>query len=293
MSTRNNVPLAISLFIVAVSLNAIKDGIAKLLSAEITPITILSIQYMFLVVILSVPIGLYFGKKELIPPKIWLQILRSFSACLGIGFYYWSVSFIHIADAIAVVFVSPLIVTALSPWLLGERPLGFRRIIAVLVGFSGVVVILQPSLAGETPGYLIALCSGLFISFFYLLNRKLAPESPLICGVFHISICSSFLLLPLLFFFSSPISPSQLPYLSYFAVFSALGQIGMIAAFRLAAANIVSPFVYFQIIAATFVGYYLFGAVPNKMTWIGIFIITGAGIYIALREIKLEQKNLK
>ena len=61
----------------------------------------------------------------------------------------------------------------------------------------------------------------------------------------------------------------------------------------LAAANIVSPFVYFQIIAATFVGYYLFGAVPNKMTWIGIFIITGAGIYIALREIKLEQKNLK
>ena len=293
MSTRNNVPLAIFLFIGAVSLNSIKDGISKLLSAEITPVTFLSIQYMFLVVILSVPISLYFGNRALKPPKIWLQLLRGASACLGVGFYYWSVSFIHIADAIAVVFVSPLIVTALSPWLLGERQLGFRRIIAVLVGFSGVIIILQPSLAGETPGYLIALCSGLFISFFYLLNRKLAPESPLICGVFHISICSSFLLLPLLFFFSSPISASQLPYLSYFAVFSALGQIGMIAAFRLAAANIVSPFVYFQIIAATFVGYYLFGAVPNKMTWIGIFIITGAGIYIALREIKLEQKNLK
>ena len=65
----------------------------------------------------------------------------------------------------------------------------------------------------------------------------------------------------------------------------------MIAAFRLAAANIISPFIYAQIIAATAVGYYLFGAIPDKMTWFGILIIVGAGIYIALREIKLEQNN--
>ena len=65
----------------------------------------------------------------------------------------------------------------------------------------------------------------------------------------------------------------------------------MIAAFKLAAANIVSPFIYAQIIAATAVGYYLFGAIPHKTTWFGILIIVGAGIYIALREIELEQNN--
>ena len=65
----------------------------------------------------------------------------------------------------------------------------------------------------------------------------------------------------------------------------------MVAAFRLAAANVVSPFIYAQIIAATAVGYYLFGAIPNKMTWLGISIIVGAGIYIALREIQLEKKS--
>ena len=289
MSTRNNVPLAIFLFIGAVSFNAIKDGISKLFSAEITPVTFLSIQYMFLTLILSVPISLYFGNKALIPPRILLQLLRGVSACLGVGFYYWSVGFIHIADAIAVVFVSPLIVTSLSPWLLGERPLGFRRIIAIFIGFVGVTIILRPSFTGETPGYLIALGSGIFISFFYLLNRKLAPESPLICSVFHTALCASFFLFPLLFFFSSPISRVQLPYLSSFAVLSAIGQIGMIAAFRLAAANVVSPFIYAQIIAATAVGYYLFGAIPDKMTWFGISIIVGAGIYIALREIQLEK----
>ena len=230
---------------------------------------------MFLVVILSVPIGLYFGKRELIPPKIWLQILRSFSACLGIGFYYWSVSFIHIADAIAVVFVSPLIVTALSPWLLGERPLGFRRIIAVLVGFSGVIIILQPSLAGETPGYLHSIMFRVIYLFFLSFESKISTRKSTYLRSFSYLSLFIFFLLPLLFFFSSPITQSQLPYLSCFAIFSAIGQIGMIAAFRLAAANIVSPFVYFQIIAATFVGYYLFGAVPNKMTWFGIFIITG------------------
>ena len=196
MSTSSNAPLAICLFVGAVSFNAIKDGISKLLSAEITPVTFLSIQYIFLMIILFIPISFFFGNKALIPPKIWLQLLRGASACLGVGFYYWSVGFIHIADAIAVVFVSPLIVTALSPLLLGERPLGLKRIIAIIIGFCGVIIILQPSFTGKTPGYLIALCSGVFISFFYLLNRKLAPESPLICSVFHTALCASFFLKP-------------------------------------------------------------------------------------------------
>ncbi len=289
MSTRNNVPLAIFLFVVAVSFNAVKDGISKLLSAEISPVTFLFIQYIFLMIILSIPISLYFGNKALIPPKILLQLLRSASACLGVGFYYWSVGFIHIADAIAVVFVSPLIVTGLSPWLLGERPLGLRRIVAILIGFIGVIIILRPSFSGETPGYLIALGSGVFISFFYLLNRKLAPESPLVCGVFHTALCASFFLVPLMFFFSSPISRAQIPYLSGFAVLSAIGQIGMIAAFRLAAANVVSPFIYAQIIAATAVGFYLFGEIPDKITWFGILIVVSAGIFIALKEIEFEK----
>ena len=289
MSTRNNVPLAIFLFVGAVSFNATKDGISKLLSPEVNPVTFLSIQYIFLMLILSIPISLYFGNKALIPPKIWLQLLRGACACLGVGFYYWSVVFIHIADAIAVVFVSPLIVTALSPWLLRERPLGIRRIIAIFVGFIGVIIISQPSFTGKTPGYIIALGSGFFISFFYLLNRKLAPESPLICGVFHTALCASFFLLPMLFFFSSPLNHEQLPYLSAFAILSAIGQIGMIGAFRLAAANVVSPFIYAQIIAATAVGYYLFDAIPSKMTWFGILIIVSAGVYVALREIKIEQ----
>lgn len=291
MSTYNRTSLGIFLFVGAVSINAVKDGISKLLSAEITPVTFLSIQYMFLVILLSIPITLYFGRRALIPPRLWLQLLRGGSACLGVGFYYWSVHFIHIADAIAVVFVSPLIVTTLSPLLLGERPLGARRIMAVLIGFIGVIIILQPSFTGQTPGYLIALGSGFFISFFYLLNRKLSQESPLICSVFHTALCASLFLLPLLFFYASPIHQSQLPLLASFAIFSAFGQIGMIAAFRLAAANIISPFIYAQIIAATAVGYYLFGAIPDKMTWFGILIIVGAGIYIALREIKLEKNN--
>ena len=133
MSTYNRTSLGIFLFVGAVSINAVKDGISKLLSAEITPVTFLSIQYMFLVILLSIPITLYFGRCALIPPRLWLQLLRGGSACLGVGFYYWSVHFIHIADAIAVVFVSPLIVTTLSPLLLGERPLGARRIMAVLI----------------------------------------------------------------------------------------------------------------------------------------------------------------
>ncbi len=282
-----NSRLGISLMIAAMMVNASKDGIAKLLAASYTPLTILLIQFIATSLVLA-PIVIHKnGARALIPNQIFAQILRSAFVTVGVGLYYWAINFIHIADATAMVFIAPLIVTALSPWILGE-PLGRRRTIAVIIGFLGVLVILRPTMEGDRTGYFIALVSGVFLAAFYMANRKLANTTPILASTFYTSFIGIILLLPLLSFYWVTPKVDDVTLLLGFTSLATLGQIFMVASFSFAAANVIAPFVYTQIIWATTVGYILFDTVPDQWSWTGIAIVAMAGVYIAIREIKLK-----
>ena len=183
--------------IAAMMFNATKDGIAKMLAASYTPLTILLIQFTVTSLILAPMVIQKNGARALLPDKWFGQILRSAFVTVGVGLYYWAINFIHIADATAMVFVAPLLVTALSPWVLGE-PLGSRRIIAVAIGFLGVLVILRPTMEGDRTGYFIALISGVFLAAFYMSNRKLADSTPILASAFYTSFIGMILLIPFL-----------------------------------------------------------------------------------------------
>jgi drug/metabolite transporter (DMT)-like permease len=283
-----NPPLGISLMVAAMVVNASKDGIAKLLAASYTPLTILLIQFIATCLVLAPLVIHKNGARALIPNQPIAQVLRSAFVTVGVGLYYWAINFIHIADATAMVFVAPLIVTALSPWVLGE-PIGRRRTIAVIVGFIGVLVILRPTMEGDRTGYFIALCSGVFLAAFYMANRKLAGTTPILASTFYTSFIGVLLLLPLLSFYWVTPKIDDIELLLGFTTLATLGQIFMVASFSFAAANVIAPFVYTQIIWATTVGYYLFGALPDTWGWVGIAIVAAAGVYIAIREIKLKE----
>lgn len=77
--------------------------------------------------------------------------------------------------------------------------------------------------------------------------------------------------------------------LSSFSILATLGQIFMVGAFSFAAANIIAPFIYTQILWATMVGYIMFNAFPDRWSWTGILIVVTAGVYIAIREINLKK----
>jgi drug/metabolite transporter (DMT)-like permease len=274
--------------IASMVINSSKDGIAKLLSSNYSPLTILFIQFIATSLILAPVVIQKNGARYLVPDRLLPQALRSLFVALGVGLFYWAINFINIADATAMLFVAPLIVTALSPSILGE-PIGRRRTIAVIIGFLGVLVILRPTMDGDRTGYFLALSAGIFIAAYYIANRKLASEASILASTYYTSILGAIIISPLLPLFWTTPDINDFWILLGFVVLATLGQIFMIGAFNFAAANIIAPFVYTQIIWATIIGYLLFNTFPDIWGWIGIAIVVIAGLYIAFREISLEK----
>ena len=285
---KTNPLLGISLMLAAMAVNSSKDGIAKLLAPSYSPLTILFIQFVTTSLILAPIVIKKNGARRLIPDKLLPQALRSSFIAFGLGLFYWAINFINIADATAMLFVAPLIVTALSPSILGE-PIGRRRTIAVIIGFLGVLVILRPTMDGDRTGYFLALSAGIFIAAYYIANRKLASEASILASTYYTSILGAIIISPLLPLFWTTPDINDFWILLGFVVLATLGQIFMIGAFNFAAANIIAPFVYTQIIWATIIGYLLFNTFPDIWGWIGIAIVVIAGLYIAFREISLEK----
>ena len=280
--------LGICLMTAAMFFNSSKDSIAKLLSDTYSPISLTFVQLFATTIILLPFVVFRNGIDSIIPNPIIPQVLRSIFLTIGLGFFYWSVNFIHIADATAMVLISPLIVAALSPVILKE-PIGPPRTIAVLIGFVGVLIILRPTMDADRLGYLIALGAGVFIAAYYIANRKLSSAAPIIASTFYSSLIGVIVLIPIVSLFWTNLNSEDFWFLSGFVLLATIGQIFMLGAFSLAAASVIAPFVYTQIAWATFLGYLIFNSFPDKWSWIGIVIVVTTGIYIALQEASVKK----
>ena len=189
------------------------------------------------------------------------------------------------------VFVAPIVVTAFSPFFLGEK-LGLHRSVAVLVGFAGVFIILRPDFGGERVGYIIGFAAGFCLGLFHMANRKLYTYQPQLVAVTYTALLGALMLTPIVPF--NWVTPRMLDshILVAFLILSTVGQILLISAFSYAAASTLAPFQFTQMVAATIVGVIIFDTFPDAITWLGISFVVLAGLYIALREtIVAKQDN--
>ncbi len=273
----------IFVLIVALSLNSIKDGLAKELDGYYPPAYLLCVQLIVASFILVPLIVHRYGRSVLAPQPFPQQIFRAIFFISGVGLFSWSLNFIPLADATSMVFVAPLVVTAVSPFFLGEK-LGAHRITAVIVGFAGVIVMTRPDLEGDRAGYFIALAAGGTLGFFYMMNRKLAALQPQLVAVTHASLIGAVLLLPSVPFLWVPFRPEDGLIIAGFLIFALAGQVLLISAFSYTPASVLAPFQYTQLVAATLFGVIVFDAFPDGMTWLGIALVVIAGLYVAYRE---------
>ena len=284
-------PLIGILFVsTALSINAVKDGVAKLLGGYYPPLMLVWIHLAFTCLLLMPLVFKKYGRTVLFPQKFGIQVLRSTLFVLGISLFYWSLNYIPLADTTSMVFIAPIVVTALSPIILGEK-LGLHRSLAVLVGFVGVYIILRPEFSGDRFGYILGLGAGSCLGMFYMANRKLAEYQPQLVAVTYTAIFGTLLLLPTLPFVWIVPRPSDSALLTSFVLLAIIGQIFLISAFSYTKASTLAPFQYTQLIAATIVGVIVFDTFPDQTTWLGIFLIVVSGLYIALREAMITQKG--
>lgn len=289
MAEDRNKPLAgIMLMTTAMALFVVKDSFAKIIVSEISPAQIIWTQQLAVFILLGAATLLRHGRPALIPTPYGWQAVRGLASVTGIGALYWALSYIPLADATAMASVAPAVVVLLSPLLIGER-IGPLRIIAVLVGFAGVLIILRPGFGGRSVGYLIALGAGVFMALFYVGNRRLAGLHPPLATIAHNALFGVAALAPAMpFVWTDPVAGHLFDF-SCFLAFSVTGQSLLVSAFLFAPAFTIAPYQYTNILFSIVAGYVVFTALPGTAAWIGIVLITASGIFIALREAQLAR----
>lgn len=269
--------------IAAMSVVPFMDVIAKELSGHLPLMQIVWARYFFHFCLILPVVLLRYGPRQLLPRRPLLQLLRGALLLASTILFFAAIARMPLADALALVFVSPLVVTALSPWLLGES-VGLRRRIAVIVGFLGAMLIVRPGVDGLQWPALLALGAGCVFGLYILSTRRLAGSAPPLVTLTYTAAVGA-----LVMSFIAPsdwVTPSltDLGAMGLMGLIAATGHFLLIKAFDYAPASLLAPFTYSEIIMTTFLGLVVFGDFPGPWTWAGVAILIGSGLYISLRE---------
>ena len=260
----------------------VMDGLAKYLSVDLPVLQIVWARYFFTVVITLSFIIIFFRKQLVWTSKPKLQLFRGLILLCANMLFFYAISIISLTKALTLAFVAPLIVTALSPLILGEI-VGYRRWLAVIIGFIGSLIVIRPGLIEFNLATLAALGTGFFYGIYLIITRKLhTADSPLltllITGVVGAIILSAYM--PF-----SWIEPSPNHWLLMFGIglCASVGHFFLILSLKYADASKLAPFSYFEIVTNVIIGYYFFSDFPDIWTWVGLLIIINSGIYITIR----------
>ena len=224
------------------------------------------------------------------PNNLILILTRSFFQVVGFICAFFSFTALELAEAYSLLFITPLLITIFASLLLGEV-IRLRRMIALGIGFLGVLIVLRPGFSVLELGHLTAILASFCASMAFIILRKIGQversASVILVPMFTTLIVSG-LFLPSYF-----VSPSLIDLVGMAAIgiMSTVSQLALIGAYRAAAAGLIAPFQYTQIIWAILFGALFFGEIPDTFVLIGAALIITSGIFIIWREYKVESKQ--
>jgi len=280
---------AILLLLGAMAILPLMDAIAKHLSHEMSLWQITWARFTFHVLWLLPAFLARHRLRDLMPARAGLQILRGLCLMASTFLFFGGVAYMPIADTLALSFVSPLTVTLLSPFLLGEK-VGVRRLSAVGVGLLGALVIIRPGLGVFQPAALFGISTGLVYAFYVIITRRLAGTAPALVTLAYTALLGMIGTSLVVSFFWVPPSLEQWGLMVALGAIAALGHYLVILAYERGEASMLSPFSYAEMIGAVTVGYLIFGDFPDRWTWLGIAILIGSGVYISIREHRVSPR---
>jgi drug/metabolite transporter (DMT)-like permease len=268
------------------------DVAAKLASSSI-PVGQITAARFVVQCALMAPIVWIIGASLRVARDQWLAL--SFRAVLLVGSTFCFIAAIRVmplADALAIVFVAPFIVLLVGKFYLGED-VGPRRVGAALVGFVGVMFVIQPSFTAFGAVALFPLGTAIGFAFYVLVTRPLSRRVHPVALQFHTGLIASLLCLPVIALAQGtgsdlldPVWPEGLAWLwlVWVGVFATVSHMMMTYALSMAPSATLAPLQYLELPVAALLGYMVFGDFPNALTLVGIAIIIGAGLYMIHRE---------
>lgn len=209
-----------------------------------------------------------------------LQVGRSVLLLSSTILNFFALRYLQLAETMSIQFATPFLVALIAGPLLGEW-IGRRRLVAIGIGFLGVIVIARPGLGGMHPAALLSCAATVCYSFYNVSTRILAASDSSATTLFYSGLAGVVLVTPILpYVWMTPTSGLVWLLLVGVGAFGGLGHWLLILAHARAPAPVLAPFIYTQIIWMVSLGYLIFGDVPNRWTLIGASIVIGSGLYL-------------
>lgn len=282
-SDTRNVTRGILLMVCAVSTFACMDTIAKWLSATYPVPMIVWARYFFQMLVMLAVLG----------PRVQLGLVKSnipgmqltrgvVLTCSSLSFFT-ALTHMPLAEASTITFISPLLIAALAGPLLGERT-HRGTWITLCCGFGGVLCIIRPGTSLFTWYALLPVATALMFTTYQLMTRRMAGRDPAYVTLFYPALIGS-CVVPIVFPGTMQL-PHDIAHAGLFALLGSLGCFGhylLIKAFEKASAPTLAPFLYGQIVSVLILGYVVFGQFPDGWSLVGIAVIVGSGLSLALR----------
>jgi drug/metabolite transporter (DMT)-like permease len=283
--------LGIGLTLLAICLFTAMDTIGKLLMQSHPFPQVVWARYFFQCTLMLVMLPRLGVMGFLRTRRHGLQIGRGLLLLVATGCMYGAISVVPLADAYAITFTAPLIVTALSVPLLEER-VGWRRWSAVLVGFLGVLIVIRPGF-GQVPWQLLLpLVTAACFALYQLFTRMISidpSETPFVM-LFYLAWVGAAVMTLIVPFYWQPVGPADWLWMVAIGALGAAGHLILIQALVIAPASLIAPFTYSQIVWALIVGYLVFGDVPDFWMLAGCSVITASGLFVFYREAVLGRR---
>lgn len=274
------------------------DALAKLLTDTLSP-GVIALGRFFFQTLLLLPLMLVL-RRPLLTTRWRLHALRGALIALATLLIFWAFQYLPLANALAIFFVEPLLLTLLSALFLGEK-VGVRRLTAVVVGLVGALIVIRPNWQAFGWATVLPLGTAFCFAGYLALTRHAAAAEDALTMQFWVGIFGALFMLAALVLgtlLEIRILAVTLPVLADWVLLVGVGVIATVShvliavAFRRTSASLLAPFQYLEIVSATLLGYLLFGDFPDALTWLGTVVIIGAGLYVFFRERQLSRVTM-
>lgn len=285
MTQQNNVPLGVTLMICVTLIFAIQDGFSRFLATEYNVMMVVMIRYWFFAAFVIAIAKRKAGgiRAAALTRQPIIQISRGVLLAAEICVSVVSYTLLGLVATHATFASYPLMVAALSGPILGER-VGWRRWIAIAVGFIGVLIILQPGVSVFDPLVLIPLLAAAMFALYALMTRYVACQDSTATSFFWTGTSGAIAMTCVGVWYLEPIAPQHWGLMLLLCISGVSGHWLMIRCYELAEASALQPFAYFHLVFATLIGVSVFSETVAPNLIVGAAIIVSAGLFTFWRE---------
>lgn len=275
---------AIPVMCAGVAALVFSDTAAKLL---LTGTGYTPLQILFVRCVLAAPLALalvvrFDGARALRTPHLGLHAVRGVLYVGAVAAFYGSLTTLPLAAATALIFSAPLFVAAITAFVLRERVPG-RHWAAILIGFAGVLIIVQPGAGTVRAAALLAVAAALLYALMMVSARWITARDSFRTMTFYLTVFPGAMCSAVLLTDWPARQPGDAWLFAATAVFGTLGVSLISQAFRMGPAPVVAPFDYTALLWATLLGWLVWGTLPGPWVYAGAALIVAGGLYLILR----------